>query len=503
MKSGLRIGICRIMHEANGFSPVEVDRACFEKIGGILAGKELMRYEGCNDEIQGFVRVLESAEWDIEIIPMISASGFAGGYIAAGLVAYLEQQLRRMLREAGPLDGMLFALHGSMASAKIHDLEAFFLRIVREEKGNTMPVVCTFDFHAVMTREIITLSSAVLAYHTHPHVDIVQTGERAANVLLAMLDGKIDPVVAWQKIPLLTPPPDDGTNSGPLKELADRMHDINAIEGVVDCSLYCSYCWLDVPEQGWSVTVVTDADPELGGRFARELASMVWEKREGLLPEEMLPPAEAVRAAAAIDGFPIVITDSADTFGAGCPGDTTELVQALLSEGSEIDGLLLAHLVDAGAVAEIAAAGEGSSVTLDVGGKGDSRFSKPLRIQGKVLGVTDGVIEDVGKFGSTPFLDAGTTACLGIGNVRLVLTERITLGPQPSLFRKVGIEPFEAKIVTLKTGVGYKVTFGQAAKAVIRADCPGAASYNLSNYTFSHSGDGLYPLDPDLSWSAE
>ena len=97
-----------------------------------------------------------------------------------------------------------------------------------------------------------------------------------------------------------------------------------------------------------------------------------------------------------------------------------------------------------------------------------------------VFALTDGVIEDVGKFGATPYLDVGTTVCLGIENLRLVLTERISLGPQPSLFRKVGIEPFEAKIVTLKTGVGYVVTYGYVAKAVFRADCPGAASYNLS-----------------------
>ena len=143
MKPAVRIGICRIMHESNGFSPVKVDRTHFEKIGGIIAGEEILQIEGRDDEIQGFVRTLHSSDREIEIIPMISASGFAGGFISAELVGYLENQLRGLLREAGSLDGLLFALHGSMASEEIDDLESFFLRIVREEKGHALPVVCT------------------------------------------------------------------------------------------------------------------------------------------------------------------------------------------------------------------------------------------------------------------------------------------------------------------------------------------------------------------------
>ena len=117
--------------------------------------------------------------------------------------------------------------------------------------------------------------------------------------------------------------------------------------------------------------------------------------------------------------------------------------------------------------------------------------------------MTDGLIEDVGKFGTTPFIDAGKTVCLGIDNVRLVLTERIVFGPQPSLFRKVGIEPFDAKIVALKTGIGFKVTYNHVAKAVFRANCPGPISYDLSNFDYTQVCRPLYPLDPDMHWQVD
>ena len=74
------------------------------------------------------------------------------------------------------------------------------------------------------------------------------------------------------------------------------------------------------------------------------------------------------------------------------------------------------------------------------------------------------------------------------------------MGPQPSLFRKVGIEPFEAKIVALKSGTGYKVTYGQVAAAVLRADCPGAMSYNIENFDFKRVLRPIFPLDREMEW---
>ena len=61
----------------------------------------------------------------------------------------------------------------------------------------------------------------------------------------------------------------------------------------------------------------------------------------------------------------------------------------------------------------------------------------------------------------------------------------------------MGIDPFKAKIVALKTGVGFKATYGDVAQAVFRADCPAAASYNLHNYDYQHIERPMFPLDPE------
>jgi len=497
-----RIAICRFEHEANTFSALDAGLEQFQNtVGGILIGEELLNQPDRSDEIKGFLNILGSSEKAIEMVPLLSASGFAGGNVTAEVVSYLEDNLRRMLRESGELDGFLFALHGAMASKEIPDLEGYFLGIVREELGDEIPLVCTLDHHAILTQKMVDLTDVIVAYRTHPHIDVVETGERGAALLLRILAGEINPVMDMIKIPLIMPPPDDGTNSGTLKELFDQLAVYEAQPEVITCSLCVSFGWADVPEFGWASVAVTDDDKNLAAEIVRDHASRVWESREGVMPDPMLPPNEAVEAAAQAEGCPVLITDAADTIGGGAPGDTTALLKSLVEQRHKVNGLILSHLPDREAVQNINEDDIGSTLTLDVGGKRDTRFSKPLSVTGEVLCVTDGIIEDVGKFTPTPTVDAGKTICLGIDNIRLVLTERIIIGPQPSIFRKVGIEPFEAKIVALKTGVGFIPTYGHVAKAVIRADCPGATSYNMKNYDFIHIPRPIYPLDPEMEWS--
>ena len=159
-----RIAICRFEHEANTFSPLDAGLEEFQNtVGGILIGEDLLNQPDRSDEIKGFLNVLRSSEEIIEIVPLISASGFAGGNVTAEVVSYLEENLRQMLREAGDLDGFLFALHGAMASKEIPDLEGYFLGIVREALGFEIPLVCTLDHHAILTQKMVDLSHVILA----------------------------------------------------------------------------------------------------------------------------------------------------------------------------------------------------------------------------------------------------------------------------------------------------------------------------------------------------
>lgn len=496
--SNFRIGIGGFWHESNTFCPLKTIISDFYSYSGILIGNDILK-SGRRDEVLGAIEVLLGKSC-IDIVPLLSTEALPSGYITDHTVNYLEDILRQQLRESGQLDGIFFSLHGAMSAESVVDLDGYFLQVIRKELGSDIPIVCSLDSHAVLTQKMLNLATAFVGYRTHPHIDIVETGRRAANILLGVLEGKINPVMYCQKIPVIFPPPNNGTSSGPLKELVDKIIALDHVEGVIACSLFTAFAWQDVPEQGWAALVVTDNDEKLARKLSQEFAKICWEARKDFIPEPMLSPEDAVRQAATVSGCPVVITDSADTVGGGGGGDNTVMLQALLKLRGEVDGLILHHIPDTEAVSILKASKEGNIVTVKVGGKRDSSFCKPLVVTGEILCITEGTISDDGKFTNKPLVDVGAIVSLGIDNVRLVITERIIMGPQPSLFRKVGIEPFKAKIVALKTGIGCRATYKHVAKAIISADCPGAESYNLRNYKFKHIQRPIFPIDPDFDW---
>ncbi|MFC1677565.1 M81 family metallopeptidase [Planctomycetota bacterium] len=496
-----RVGIGRIWHESNGFIRTYTTIRDFESFaGGITVGEELLDQPDRCDEIAGFMDVF-NRDSRIELVPLLSAATPPSGLLNRQAVESLENSLRRQLRNAGQLDGICFALHGAMSGEKIADLDGHFLQVLRSEVGPQVPIVCSLDCHAVVTRKMVDLATALTAYRTHIHTDVVETGSRAARILLDTLAGKIKPTLRYQRIPMLFGDP--GTDKTPLKRLFDKFIAWDKIDAVVACSLCPSFPYQNVQQQGWTAIAVTDDDADLAEHLARELAEDLWRTRDSLLPESMLAPKEAIRKAASLPGCPVVVTDSADNVGGGASGDTTAILEALLEARSDIDGLALLHIPDPEAVSIVKASNVGETVSLEIGGKCDNRFGQPVPITGQILCVTQGPITDDGKFGSNPTIEVGTIVCLGIDNVRLVLTERVIMGPQPSLFRRVGIEPFDAKIVVLKSGIGYKATYGHIAKAVLHADCPGPVSRNVTNFDFNRVPRPIFPLDTNFDWQPD
>jgi microcystin degradation protein MlrC len=491
-----RIGVGRIWHESNGFFAVPTTLDDFRSYpGGLVLGDALLDRGDADDELTGMLDVFRD-EPSVQPVPLLAAAREPSGAIAADSADALADLLRRQLQDAGPLDAVCFSLHGAMTGAQTPDLDGRFLQVIRDEVGGSVPVVCSLDCHAVVSRQMIELATALTAYRTHPHRDVAETGRRAARILLDVLAGRTRPVIAAQKIPLLFV--DRGTVTSPLDRLFDKFIAWDDLDGVIACSLCPAYPYQDVPEQGWTALVVTDDDPALAQRLAQELARDVWDARHELKPEPMLPPHDALREARRMSGSPILVTDSADNVGAGARGDTTGILQAMLDTCRDCKGLVLANFTDAQA-ADIGKSHDvGQTVTVQVGGESDPRYGEPVPVTATIEAVSRGPIPDDGKFTGQPTLDVGAIVCLAVGALRIVLTEHPVWGPHPSLFRKVGIEPFEAKIVVVKSGIGYRVTYGSVARGVIDADCPGPGSRNVRHFDFQAIPRPMFPLDDDL-----
>src|SRR2546423_1242941 len=79
-----------------------------------------------------------------------------------------------------PVDGVLLALHGSMVADGTPDVEGTILQALRAILGEGIPLVATLDLHANVTPLMVRQADALVLYHTAPHIDVFETGQRGA-----------------------------------------------------------------------------------------------------------------------------------------------------------------------------------------------------------------------------------------------------------------------------------------------------------------------------------
>ena len=162
-----------------------------------------------------------------------------------------------------------------------------------------------------------------------------------------------------------------------VMELAREME---TRPGVLSVSVTATQPWLDLAELGWSAVVVADGDPELAQATADELAWTMWDRREAYRVDKV-PVAEAVAAAMATDGRPVILADGADSTSAGGFGDGNELLRELVRRGDATDAILA--ITDPVAARTAVAAGVGATVTVTLGGAFMPEFFEPLEVTGR------------------------------------------------------------------------------------------------------------------------
>ncbi|MBH9665657.1 M81 family metallopeptidase, partial [Burkholderia multivorans] len=77
-------------------------------------------------------------------------------------------------------DAVYLDLHGAMVAEHTDDGEGTLLERVRAAVGPAVPVVASLDLHANVTAKMLHEADALVAFRTYPHVDMAETGERAA-----------------------------------------------------------------------------------------------------------------------------------------------------------------------------------------------------------------------------------------------------------------------------------------------------------------------------------
>jgi microcystin degradation protein MlrC len=479
-----RVLVCECKQEISSFNPVPGTIEDFR----IETGPELLAYHrGVRSEMGGALKVFETRP-DIEIVPGYAARGItSGGTVEAASFRRIAAGFLDSVRRAGPLDGVYFSLHGALASTDVHDAEGYLLEETRRIAGPAVRIAASFDLHGILTDRILEHADVITVYHTYPHVDFFETGERAARLLLRLLDGQIRPVTARVAIPMLVRGYELITETGLFGRCVRNAIAVENGPGGLSAGLFIGNPFTDVPDLCSNALAVTDGDAAKAETAALALARELWEMRERL-QQPLTGLRESVREAASLSGRAVLV-DAADATSSGAPGDSNAILRELIESGCPRTALI--PLVDAPAAALAFRAGVGATIRTPVGGSLDPRF-RPLEIEGRVRLLFDGHMrsESHGEAWS-----AGNTAVVETGPITLVLTSRPVSLYDRTLFLACGLDPARFEINVVKSPHCQPRFFAEGAGKLINVDAPGATSANLKSLGHTRCARPMFPLD--------
>ena len=507
-----RIAAAQIAHETNSFSALTTDIAAFAA-SGIYHGPEALDVgRDTNTEIGGFIT--GAAENGLTLVPIVAVWATPSGVVTAEAIAYLARILADGLRQAmaaGPLDGVLLALHGAMVTEIDDDGEGYLLQTVRDVVGPDLPVVATLDLHANISPRMVELADVLIGYDTYPHIDMAERGEEAAGILARLIRDEIAPVSALRKPPMLPTSQRMTTGRMPMRAIMERAHLMEDDPRVINVTVAGGFPPADVADAGFGVLVTTDGDAELAARLADELATEAWALRDGFLGgvSTFEHAAELIRSLDSEEDVdmpvsgPLVLVDIADNPWSGGPGDSAELVRFLFAE--QVNGAAVALVRDPEVVRAAIDAGPGQTIVAELGGKTDRLHGDPLPVRAHVKLLSDGRYMNDGPMMAGLTVDLGPTALLlcepasgpPAPPVEVLVTTRAETPIDLNVFRCHGIEPTRHRVLGLKGKGHFRAAFEPIARRVVLVEGPGITGSDLSRLTFRKVRRPIWPLDPE------
>ncbi len=491
-----RVAYLRIAQESNAFSPLLSEIEDFERThyfeGEGLA--QLCRPTGVevkgftkSAELSGFMKaVLEEPEGEVEPVALFSAWAVPGGPLSKKAMEHFIARLERLFSTVGPLDGVLFSMHGAMSAEGEPHPEAIFLDTIRKYIGPKVPIAVTMDLHAQITPEKLNQIDILAAYRTNPHRDHAKTGYRASKLLLRKIRGEIEPYTAWRSLPMLLGGGSTLDFLPPMRPIYKRMKEMEKDERVLYVSLFQGHIWCDVQRPAWTPVVVTDNEPALAEQLAEELAEMSWRVKDKLPPEFKDAETTLKRIRKAIwarKTGTICVCDASDVVGTGAAGENTHFLQAALEYGKGLTGYI--PIRDDQVVEQLWAHQVGDHVEVTLGGKIDPDRNPKLTVQAELT-----CRHQEGNF--------GRMVAIAVDDVHLVVTEAPPLAMKPEFYKNLGLDPWKADYVVVKSLFPYLIYFAKENRLPLYVRTKGVSDFDIG---FEREyADLVHPKDTITDW---
>jgi len=489
-----KLVLAQMKHETNTFSPVPTPLSRFTRAGGLpLEGGDAVRaFRGTGTGLGALIALAEETGARYEL--PVAASAWPSGPVDDEAFDYVAARIVSAVRDG--CDALLLDLHGAMVTQSHDDGEGELLRRVREAAPG-LPVGVVLDMHANVSPTMARHATAIAGYHTYPHVDMHEAGLRAARPIAAMLDGAAAPAMAFGTRPMLPHIMRQASLDEPNHAIQARAAQMEA-EGALAASFFTGFPHADHSHAGVSAVVVTRDDPAQARHWCEELLDMAWQAREAFVytPE---PLAQSLRRAAGMGGGagPVVLLDHYDNTSSGGTMDTMDVLAGIVEAG--LEDVAAFAVYDPQAVAEAAAAGVGTTVTLALGGKlampAIGLPGRPYTLTARVKRIVDGKYRNAGPMSRGEPVDMGRCAVLDTGRVEIAVISQRVEPHDIAAFQVLGIDPAARRYLMLKSRVHWRAGLGALASGVVECAGSGVCTSDYGQLQFRCLRRPMYPLD--------
>jgi microcystin degradation protein MlrC len=487
-----RIAVAGFQHETNTFSPHPATLAEFvaaDAWPGLVVGPAVVdAVSGINLPAAGFVTEARGLRHEVE--PLLWCSAQPSGRVTRHAFEHISALLLQQLKNANRIDALYLDLHGAMVAEHVDDADGELLRRVRAVLGPDIPIVASLDYHANVSPQMAAQASALVVYRTYPHVDMAETGARAARCLHDLLRSP-RPHAALRQIDFLIPLTSQATLVEPMLGLTAVAARLEREARLVTLSIAPGFPAADVAECGPSV-YACGHDAARAASAADQMADAV-RSSEPLFALAVHSIADACAAAVAAHerprGRPLVIADTQDNPGAGGHADTTSLLKALLAAGAR--RVLAGVLCDAGAAARAHATGVGRSADFVLGAGSGFSGETPITRRFEVAALGDGRFLGTGPFYRGGRFELGPMALLRADDILFAVSSRKQQAADQAMFRHLGVEPAEFATLVLKSSVHFRADFGPLAGRIMIVAAPGPNLADPAQLPFQHLRPGM------------
>lgn len=447
-----------------------------------------------NGVVGGMLKVLNKTEFNIS--PTVFASCSPGGVITDKCYLSIKDKIISKINNIKDIKGVLLPMHGAAVTESIGDLEGDIITSVRKIIGPKIPIVVTLDLHAHVTEEMVTQTSAILAWETYPHLDPYETGLRGAQILKSILEDNIKPKMFFSKVPLLHSAINASTfgNTPFAKSMNDLKKEEKNNPNIISSSFIHVDPYIDQEHMGGGAIVITNNDLELSKKISLKHTKNYWKKKEEFEPI-LYEPKDAIKKGLEDDSN-VLLVETADACGGGAAGDSVNALRELINIAPNLKSLT--HVVDPKAASNLSKLQIGESSKIILGHQVDHQWGEPIEVDVRIKKITDGKFTYNGGIWDGMVGEMGPSVLVTIDQINIIISSYGTYEWNCEQFLSFDLDLNSFKFIVVKNPMNYKNSFKHI-KNIYVLDTPGPTPPTCKHLRFKKMKN-YFPKNVDLEF---